>query len=82
MFGGGNCEGEMGRELHRSFPWIDYVCSGEGEYSFPQLVQAIAAGRKPLGIPGHRLPAEWRLRRQRFGQGDHRHERRAIAELR
>ncbi len=52
VFGGGNCEGEMGRELHRSFPWIDYVCSGEGEYSFPQLIQAIAAGREPLGIPG------------------------------
>ena len=44
VFGGGNCEGEMGRELHRSFPWIDFVCSGEGERSFPQLVDAIAAG--------------------------------------
>ena len=52
VFGGGNCEGHMGRELHRSFPWIDYVCSGEGEDSFPQLIEAIAAGREPLGIPG------------------------------
>ncbi len=52
VFGGGNCEGEMGRELHRSFPWIDYVCSGEGERSFPQLVDAIAAGRDGAGIPG------------------------------
>jgi ribosomal peptide maturation radical SAM protein 1 len=52
VFGGGNCEGEMGRELHRSFPWIDYVCSGEGERSFPQLIQAIAEGREPLGIAG------------------------------
>jgi len=52
VFGGGNCEAEMGRELHRSFPWIDYVCSGEGERSFPQLVEAIAAGRDGAGIPG------------------------------
>jgi ribosomal peptide maturation radical SAM protein 1 len=52
VFGGGNCEGEMGRELHRSFPWIDYVCSGEGEHSFPLLIEAIAAGREPVGIPG------------------------------
>jgi radical SAM superfamily enzyme YgiQ (UPF0313 family) len=52
VFGGGNCEGEMGRELHRSFPWVDYVCSGEGERSFPQLVEAIAAGRDGAGIPG------------------------------
>lgn len=52
VFGGGNCEGEMGRELHRSFPWIDYVCSGEGERSFPQLVEAIAAGGNGSGIPG------------------------------
>jgi ribosomal peptide maturation radical SAM protein 1 len=52
VLGGGNCEAEMGRELHRSFPWIDYVCSGEGERSFPQLVEAIAAGRDGAGIPG------------------------------
>jgi len=52
VFGGGNCEGEMGRELHRSFPWIDYVCSGEGEQSFPRLVEAIASGQDGAGIPG------------------------------
>ena len=28
VFGGGNCEGVMGMELHRSFSWIDYICSG------------------------------------------------------
>ncbi|MBN1981529.1 MAG: RiPP maturation radical SAM C-methyltransferase [Chitinivibrionales bacterium] len=41
VFGGGNCEGEMGLQLHASFPWIDYVCSGEADYSFPQLVHCI-----------------------------------------
>jgi len=52
VFGGGNCEMEMGRELHRSFPWIDYVCSGEGERSFPQLIEAIGTGRDAAGIRG------------------------------
>ena len=52
VFGGGNCEAEMGRELHRSFPWIDFVCSGEGERSFPRLVEAIEAGSDGAGIPG------------------------------
>ena len=52
VFGGGNCEAEMGRELHRSFAWIDYVCSGEGEHSLPQLVEEIAAGGDGTAIPG------------------------------
>lgn len=52
VFGGGNCEGDMGRELHRSFPWIDYICSGEGEQSFPRLVEAIASGHGAADIPG------------------------------
>lgn len=52
VFGGGNCEGEMGRQLHRSFPWIDVVCSGEGEEALPRLVDALAEGRGVSGIPG------------------------------
>ena len=52
VFGGGNCEGAMGIQLHRSFPWIDFVCSGEGEHALPQLVEAIAAGGTGAGIPG------------------------------
>ena len=52
VFGGGNCEGVMGLELHRSFDWIDYICSGESDHSFPELLKRIAA-KKPLqGIPG------------------------------
>src|SRR6202163_4172645 len=52
VFGGGNCEGVMGLELHRQFPWIDFVCSGEADDSFPELVKRIAAGRDAGGIPG------------------------------
>lgn len=52
VFGGGNCEGIMGLELHRSFPWIDLVCSGESDYSFPQLVKRLADRQTPEGLPG------------------------------
>ncbi len=47
VFGGANCEGEMGLELHRQFPFIDYVCSGEADFSFPELVRRIS-DRQPI----------------------------------
>jgi ribosomal peptide maturation radical SAM protein 1 len=52
VLGGGNCEGVMGLELHRRFPWIDYVCSGESENSFPALIRAISAGTPVTDVPG------------------------------
>lgn len=44
VFGGANWEAEMGHELHRRFSFVDYVCSGESERSFPALVKSIFAG--------------------------------------
>jgi hypothetical protein len=35
MFGGANCEDTMGLQTHRSFPFIDFVCSGEADQSLP-----------------------------------------------
>ncbi|MDX1984667.1 MAG: RiPP maturation radical SAM C-methyltransferase [Bryobacteraceae bacterium] len=52
VFGGGNCEGVMGLELHRSFPFIDFVCSGESDHSFPELVRRLEAGEPLAGVPG------------------------------
>jgi ribosomal peptide maturation radical SAM protein 1 len=52
VFGGANWEGEMGLELHRQFPFVDYVCSGEAEASFPALARCVLAGRGPGAIPG------------------------------
>jgi ribosomal peptide maturation radical SAM protein 1 len=52
IFGGANCEGVMGQELHRRFPWIDYVCSGEADNSFPALVKRLDAAEPPDGVPG------------------------------
>jgi ribosomal peptide maturation radical SAM protein 1 len=44
VFGGANWEALMGEELHRQFPFVDYVCSGEAEESFPILVKRLLAG--------------------------------------
>jgi ribosomal peptide maturation radical SAM protein 1 len=52
IFGGANCEGEMGRQLVDCIPWIDYLCTGEGDDVFPEFVQAALAGRHPIEIPG------------------------------
>jgi ribosomal peptide maturation radical SAM protein 1 len=41
VFGGANCEGEMGIELLEAFQSIDFVVSGEGETAFPDLVRQI-----------------------------------------
>ena len=50
--GGANCEGEMGAALHALFPFVDYVCSGEGDRVVPELVRRLLAGESPLGLPG------------------------------
>jgi ribosomal peptide maturation radical SAM protein 1 len=52
VFGGANCDDEMGVELHRRFPFIDYVCTGEADYSFPDLVHRIRRAEAVDGIPG------------------------------
>ena len=58
--GGANCEGEMGTAVLQNFPFIDAVCSGEGDLIVPDLVEAVLQGR-PIGdLPGilHRQPAD------------------------
>ena len=52
VFGGANWEGEMGVELHRRFPFVDYVCGGEADESFPALVRKIADRQAAAAVPG------------------------------
>ena len=47
VFGGANWEGEMGKELHSQFPFVDYASLGEAEESFPKLVQRLLDGNPP-----------------------------------
>ncbi len=49
----------MGEEIHRQFPFIDFVCRGESDESFPRLVDALAGDASVGEIPGlvYRDPA-------------------------
>jgi ribosomal peptide maturation radical SAM protein 1 len=56
LFGGGNCEGEMGRAMAESFPFIDTVVSGEAEAVIADLVAGARAGRTlPRHVEGVRV---------------------------
>jgi ribosomal peptide maturation radical SAM protein 1 len=52
IFGGGNCEGEMGLQMIRSFPWIDYVSTGEADVSLPLLLERILREGSDEPVPG------------------------------
>ncbi len=41
MMGGANCEGVMGLALHQSFPWVDFVVSGEADRLIVPLCRQI-----------------------------------------
>jgi ribosomal peptide maturation radical SAM protein 1 len=45
VFGGSNCEGVMGSTLLKSFPWVDYVCCGEGDQVFVEFVESFLQGK-------------------------------------
>jgi ribosomal peptide maturation radical SAM protein 1 len=52
IFGGANCEGEMGLQLIQSFPWIDYVCCGEADVSFPALLDQLVRAAPSAPVAG------------------------------
>lgn len=52
VFGGANCEDSMGLTLHACFPYIDYVCRGEADYSFPELVRRLEQGQRIDDVAG------------------------------
>jgi ribosomal peptide maturation radical SAM protein 1 len=52
VFGGGNCEGEMGLQMIRSFPWIDYVSTGEADISLPLLLERLLREGSSEPVPG------------------------------
>lgn len=47
IFGGANCEGEMGLQMIRSFPWIDYICTGEGDDVVPGFLHRLIRRNDP-----------------------------------
>lgn len=44
VFGGANCEGEMGLATLQNFDFVDAVCIGEGDIAFPNFVRSYASG--------------------------------------
>jgi ribosomal peptide maturation radical SAM protein 1 len=52
VFGGAACDSEMGLELMRAAPWVDYAISGEGDEAFPEFIEALAHGRDPAAVAG------------------------------
>lgn len=56
VLGGANCEGPMGAETARSFPFLDAVVSGEGEGVFPEIVARALGGRGLDGLTGVATP--------------------------
>lgn len=44
VFGGGNCDGEMGAALHANYRFVDYVVRGEGERPLIELLTALETG--------------------------------------
>ena len=67
VFGGANCEGEMGAELHRRFLFVDFVCSGESDWLFPELVQRLRAGTDVSDLEG----LVYRRNGETIANGDH-----------
>lgn len=59
LLGGAACETVMGRATHRSFPWVDFVVSGEADDLIGRLGRlvlekgrAVAADELPFGVLG------------------------------
>ncbi len=67
VMGGANCEGIMGAETARQFPFVDAVVSGEGEVVLPELVERVMEGRAFADLEGVRtresLGVEFRANR-------------------
>jgi len=52
IIGGANCEGEMGLQMIRSFPWLDYVSTGEADVSFPLFLERLLREGNDDPLPG------------------------------
>lgn len=61
VFGGANCDGDMGRALIEKFGFVDCVFSGEVDHAFPDFAVRLSRGDDVGGTPGL-------LRRDREGR--------------
>src|SRR5262249_35137422 len=52
VFGGPNFEAVMGETFHRRLSFIDFVCSGEADDTFPELIKRLAYNHPIHDLPG------------------------------
>jgi ribosomal peptide maturation radical SAM protein 1 len=52
VLGGANCDDVMGTTLLEQFEFLDYVFSGEVDFSFPQFVKHLSDGRSVSEVSG------------------------------
>jgi ribosomal peptide maturation radical SAM protein 1 len=52
VMGGANCEAPMGEALHRCFPFVDYIFSGEADGNFPEFVERLLNRQSVDALPG------------------------------
>jgi ribosomal peptide maturation radical SAM protein 1 len=52
VFGGANCEGDMGVQMLRSFPFIDTIVRGEADLAFPRFVRNVGRRVSVEDVPG------------------------------
>ena len=58
ILGGANCDGSMGIETARRFPFLDGVVSGEADLIFAELVERAIQGQPLAGIAGLITPED------------------------
>lgn len=51
-FGGAGCEGTLGFDLLRLFPFVDFVFHGEADLTFPPFVEALLVHHDHPSLPG------------------------------
>jgi ribosomal peptide maturation radical SAM protein 1 len=52
ILGGPACFGEIGAQILRSFQFVDYVCTGEGDQVFPVFVEQMMRTGNGSPVPG------------------------------
>lgn len=57
VMGGANCEGVMGAETLRQFPFVDAVVGGEADTIIVELIARLLDGRSVADLPGVRTHA-------------------------
>ena len=63
VFGGANFEQEMGEAFFAAFPCVDIGVTGEADLTFPILLDRLAKGEDPEGIPGMTTRRDGRILR-------------------